>query len=84
VPPALSAKKAGFEVTALLDISAATTKTAAANSRDLLRQTGIVLLTVPGMITSMLGDFTKPAAAGLYEAMRKYGVYEAFGRGSLR
>jgi len=84
VPPALSAKSEGFQVVALLDISAATTKTAALNSRDLLHAAGIPLLTVNPMITSMLGDFNVPEAVGLYEAMGLEGVFEAFGKGNLR
>lgn len=84
VPPALSAKAEGFEVVALLDISAATTRTAAQNSRDLLRDAGIPLMTVAPMITSMLGDFNDPAAAGLYAAMGAEGVFDAFARGNLR
>ncbi|MBM6402657.1 isochorismatase family protein [Phycicoccus sp. CSK15P-2] len=47
VPPALSARKAGHEATALLDISAATTRTAAQNSRELLRDAGAALLSMP-------------------------------------
>ncbi len=84
VPPALSAKAEGFEVVVLLDISAATTKIAALNSRDLLHAAGIPLLTVIPMITNMLGDFNVPAAAGLYEAMEAEGVFDAFARGNLR
>jgi nicotinamidase-related amidase len=84
VPPALSAVAEGFQVAALLDMSAATTKTAAQNSRDLLRDAGVALTSVPGIVTSMLGNFTRPEAVGLYEAMEKYGVYGAFGRGGLR
>jgi len=84
VPPAVSAKDDGVEVTALLDISAATTRTAARNSRDLLRSAGVALMSVAPMATSLLGDFSDPAAAGLYEAMSKHGVFEAFARGDLR
>lgn len=84
VPPALSAKAEGFEVVALLDISAATTKTGGRNSRDLLQAADIALLSVAPMITSMLGDFTNPAAAGLYEAMGAEGVFDAFAQGNLR
>lgn len=84
VPPALSAKTEGFEVVALLDISAATTKTAGRNSRDLLQAADIALLSVAPMITSMLGDFTNPTAAGLYEAMGAEGVFDAFAQGNLR
>jgi len=84
VPPALSAKAEGFEVVALLDISAATTKTAGRNSRDLLQAADIALLSVAPMITSMLGDFTNPIAAGLYEAMGAEGVFDAFAQGNLR
>ncbi|MCS7482949.1 isochorismatase family protein [Umezawaea endophytica] len=84
VPPALSAKAEGFDVVALTDVSAASTGTAALNSRDLLRQAGIPLLTVAPMISGLLGDFAVPAAAGLFEAMAAEGVYEAFAKGDLR
>ncbi len=36
------------------------------------------------MITSMLGDFTNPAAAGRYLAMGAEGVFDAFAQGNLR
>ncbi|TCB88751.1 isochorismatase family protein [Micromonospora zingiberis] len=84
VPPALSAKAEGFEVVALTDVSAASTGTAALNSRDLLHRAGIALLTTAPMISGMLGDYSVPAAAGLFEAMAAEGVYDAFARGSLR
>lgn len=84
VPPALSARAEGFNVVALFDISAACTKLAAQNSRELLRAAGIDIMSVTPMITSLLGDYTKPAAAGFFEAFAAEGIYEAFGRGNLR
>lgn len=84
VPPALSARAAGFEVIALLDISAACTKTAAQNSRELLQKAGIEIMTVTPMITSMLGNYKNPASAGFFEAFAKEGVYGAFAKGNLR
>jgi hypothetical protein len=59
-------------------------KTAGRNSRDLLQAADIALLSVAPMITSMLGDFTNPIAAGLYEAMGAEGVFDAFAQGNLR
>ncbi len=86
MPPAPGGlrKDDGFEVTALLDVPAATTRTAARNSRDLLRSAGVALMSVAPMATNLLGDFNDPADAGLYEAMSKHGVFEAFARGDLR
>ena len=84
VPPALSAKAEGFHVVALLDISAACTKIAAQNSRDLLQKAGIEIMTVTPMITSMLGNYKNPASGAFFGAFEKEGVYGAFAKGNLR
>ncbi len=84
VPPALSAQADGFNVVALFDISAACTKTAAQNSRDLLQSAGIEIMTVTPMITSMLGNYTNPVSGGFFAAFEKEGVYGAFAKGNLR
>ena len=84
VPPALSAQADGLNVVALLDISAACTRIAAQNSRDLLQKAGIEIMTVTPMITSMLGSYKNPASAGFFEAFEKEGVYGAFAQGNLR
>lgn len=84
VPPALSAKAAGFNVVALLDISAACTKLAAQNSRELLQRAGIEIMTVTPMITSMLGDYKNAASGFFFQAFEKEGVYGAFAKGNLR
>jgi nicotinamidase-related amidase len=84
VPPALSAKEEGFNVVALMDISAACTKIGGQNSRDLLRAAGIELMTVMPMITSILGDYKNPASAEFFAASGEEGVYQAFAQGNLR
>jgi nicotinamidase-related amidase len=84
VPPALSAKAEGFNVVALMDISAACTRTAADNSRDALTRAGIDCMTVTPMITSMLGNYTREASRHFFEAFEKEGVYGAFAKGHLR
>jgi nicotinamidase-related amidase len=84
VPPALSAKAEGFNVVALLDISAACTKIAAQNCRDILQRSGIDIMTVTPMITSLLGNYKNPASAGFFEAFSGEGVYQAFAKGNLR
>lgn len=84
VPPALSAKAEGLNVVALLDISAACTRIAAQNSRELLQKAGIEIMTVTPMITSMLGNYKNPASSGFFEAFGKEGVYAAFAKGNLR
>ena len=84
VPPALSAQGEGFNVVALLDISAACTKIAAQNSRELLQKAGIEVMTVTPMITSMLGNYKNPASGGFFGAFEKEGVYGAFAKGNLR
>lgn len=84
VPPALSAKAAGFNVVALLDISAACTRIAAQNCRDLLQQAGVEIMTVTPMITSMLGNYKNPASGAFFGAFEKEGVYGAFAKGNLR
>jgi nicotinamidase-related amidase len=84
VPPALSAKADGFNVVALLDISAACTKIAAQNCRDILQAGGIEIMTVTPMITSMLGNYKNKASGGFFEAFGKEGVYGAFAKGNLR
>jgi nicotinamidase-related amidase len=84
VPPALSAQANGYNVVALLDISAACTKIAAQNSRELLQKAGIEVMTVTPLITSMLGNYKNPASGGFFEAFEKEGVYGAFAKGNLR
>jgi len=84
VPPALSAAAEGFNVVALLYISAACTRIAAQNSRDTLQAAGIEIMTVTPMITSLLGNYKNPASKAFFEAFGAEGVFEAFGRGNLR
>jgi nicotinamidase-related amidase len=84
VPPALSAKADGFNVVALMDISAACTKIAAQNSRDALTRAGVNCMTVTPMLTSMLGNYTSLASRFFFEAFEKEGVYGAFAKGNLR
>jgi nicotinamidase-related amidase len=84
VPPAVSAQAAGFQVVALLDISAACTKMAGHNARDLLHKAGIEIMTVTPMITSLLGNYKNPASAGFFDAFGKEGVFAAFAKGNLR
>ncbi len=84
VPPALSAKEEGFNVVALLDISAACTKTAAQNCRDILQAADVEIMTVTPMITSMLGNYKNKASGGFFDAFGKEGVYQAFAKGNLR
>jgi len=84
VPPALSAQANGYNVVALLDISAACTKIAAQNSRDLMQKAGIEIMTVTPMITSMLGNYKNPASGAFFGAFEKEGVYGAFAKGNVR
>jgi hypothetical protein len=84
VPPALSAKEEGFNVVALVDISAATTKLGAQTSLTLLNNAGIDQMVVTPMITSMLGDYKSPVAGAFFQAMGAEGVFEAHARGNLR
>jgi nicotinamidase-related amidase len=84
VPPALSAQAEGFNVVALLDISAATTRTAAATSRDILASAGIEGMVVTPMITHLLGNYKNPASGAFFEAMQAEGGFAAYARGNLR
>ena len=84
VPVALSAKEEGFNVVALVDISAATTKLGAQTSLTLLNNAGIDQMIVTPMITSMLGDYKSPVSGAFYEAMGAEGVFEAYAKGNLR
>jgi nicotinamidase-related amidase len=84
VPPALSARAEGFDVITLLDASAACTKIAEENSRQLLLAAGIQSMTVIPMITSLLGNYKNPASAGFFEAMDQLKVYQLLGRGNVR
>lgn len=84
VPPALSAKREGFNVVALMDISAAVTKIGAQNSRDLLTAAGIPMLTCTPMITGMLGDYTNPASTAFYGAMDAEKMMELYAVGNVR
>lgn len=84
VPPALSAKEEGFNVVALVDISAATTRLGAQTSLTLLNNAGIDQMVVTPMITSMLGDYKSPVSGAFFEAMGKEGVFQAYAQGNLR
>ncbi|MFE4973549.1 isochorismatase family protein [Kitasatospora sp. NPDC056651] len=84
VPPVLSAIGAGFGVAALLDVSAAGTRTAAADSRDVMRAAGAELLTVVPALTRLLGSWQSGHAAAFFAAMGEEGVFAAFARGNLR
>jgi len=84
VPPALSAKAEASRSSPCWTSRPPRAKTAGRNSRDLLPAADIALLSVAPMITSMLGDFTNPTAAGLYQAMGAEGVFDAFAQGNLR
>jgi nicotinamidase-related amidase len=84
VPPALSAKAEGFNVVAMLDISAATTRTAAATSKDILSANGIESIVVTPMITHLLGNYKNPASGAFFEAMQIEGGFAAFAKGNLR
>ncbi len=84
VPPALSAQAEGLNVVALMDISAACTKIAAQNSREILQKAGIETMTVTPMITNLLGNYKNPASGGFFAAFEKEGVYAAFAKGNLR
>ena len=84
VPPALSARAEGFNVVALFDISAASTRLAAQNSREILAGAGIEIMTVTPTITSLLGNYKNPASKGFFEAFQAEGVYAAFAKGNLR
>ncbi|MFF2117261.1 isochorismatase family protein [Kitasatospora sp. NPDC058184] len=84
VPPVLSAIEDGFGVAVLLDVSAAGTRTSAANSRDTLRAAGAELLTVVPALTRLLGSWQSEHAAAFFDAMGGEGVFAAFARGNLR
>jgi len=84
VPPALSAAKAGFNVIALMDISAAVTKIGAEDSKKRLHAAGITTMTVTPMITAMLGDYTNPAAGAFYGAMGDEKIMDLYLAGNLR
>jgi nicotinamidase-related amidase len=84
VPPALSAKEEGFNVVALVDISAATTKLGGLTSLTLLNNAGIDQMVVVPMITSMLGDYKSPVSGAFFQAMGTEGVFGAFAKGNLR
>ncbi len=84
VPPALSAKSEGFNVVCLFDQSGACTKTAAINSRQLLADAGIPIMTTIPMITHLLGDYTHPASGAWFQAMDQEKVFDLLGKGNVR
>lgn len=84
VPPAISATKAGFNVIALLDISAAVTKLGAEDSKKRLHDNGIATMTCTPMITAMLGNYTNPAASAFYGAMGDEDIMALYLTGDLR
>jgi nicotinamidase-related amidase len=83
-PPALGAKAEGFNVVCLFDQSGACTKTAAINSRQLLEDAGIPIMTTIPMITHLLGDYTNPAANAWFQAMDQEKVFDLLGKGNVR
>jgi nicotinamidase-related amidase len=84
VPPAISAKKAGFNVIALVDISAAVTKLGAEDSKKRLADAGITTMTCTPMITAMLGNYKNPAAGAFFGAMGTEGIMDLYLSGNLR
>ncbi len=84
VPPALSAKAEGFNVVCLFDQSGACTMTGAINSRGLLQDAGIPIMTTIPMITHLLGDYTNPAAGAWFQAMDEEKVFDLLGTGRVR
>ena len=84
VPPALSAAAAGYNVIALMDISAAVTKIGAENSKQILHANGITTMTCTPAITAMLGNYTNPAAAAFYGAMDAEKLMDLYKIGNLR
>jgi nicotinamidase-related amidase len=84
VPPAISATNAGFNVIALLDISAAVTKIGAEDSKKRLANAGIATMTITPMITAMLGNYTNPAASAFYGAMESEKIMDLYLAGDLR
>lgn len=84
VPPAISAAAEGFNVIALMDISAAVTKLGAEVSKDLLLAHGITPMTCTPMITAMLGDYTNPAADKFFAAMGDENIMALYQAGNLR
>jgi nicotinamidase-related amidase len=83
-PPALSAKAEGFGVIALFDASAACTLTAEQNSRHLLEQAGIPVMTVVPSITGLLGNYKHPASGAFFKACEDENMYDLLGRGNIR
>ena len=77
-------QKEGFNVVALVDISAATTKLGGLTSLTLLNNAGIDQMVVVPMITSMLGDYKSPVSGAFFQAMGTEGVFGAFAKGNLR
>jgi hypothetical protein len=84
VPPAISAQKAGFNVIALLDISAAVTKLGAEDSKKRLAAAGITTMTCTPMITAMLGSYKNAASGAFFGAMGTEGIMDLYKSGDLR
>ena len=84
VPPAVSAKNDGFNVIALMDISAACTKTGAEASKLLLQENGIPVMACTPMITAMLGNYTNPASSAFFSSQSAEGLMDLFKAGNVR
>ena len=84
VPPAIGAKKEGFNVVALMDASGACTELAEETSRTLLNQNGVHTMTTIPMLTSLLGNWNNPASGAFFEAMEKENVLDLLDKGSIR
>lgn len=84
VPPAISAKDEGFNVIALMDQSAACSRTAAENCRALLTSAGIPMMTTVAMITAMLGNYKNPDSGAFFKACDEEKMYPLLGQGNVR
>lgn len=84
VPPVLSARSEGFNVIALTDASAATTIEAAQNSKDLMQDNGVVLMTTIPMITNLLKNYKNPASGSFFKAWNEEKIQALLGKGNVR
>ena len=84
VPPVLSALKEGFKVATLLDASGGNTRLGEAYADRVLSQAGALLITTLPLVSSMLGDWSNPAAGAFFAASEQSDIFGLQTRGNVR
>ncbi|WP_434777302.1 isochorismatase family protein [Neisseria sp. Ec49-e6-T10] len=83
-PPALSAKKEGFNVITLMDASGGNTRLGEQHAERRLNLAGIDTLTTFPALADMLGDWSHPASEAFFNALYQENVFDLLTQGNIR